>query len=214
MSEHFIYLVENKFNDKLYIGQTQNLRERKRRHLIGESGAKLLNRAVKKYGSSNFEFILLEKCEGQQEADSKEMYWIDKLYALSPVGYNLTKGGGGVSGYCFSETQKENLSAALRGKKRSKETKEKIRLSKTGHKNPMYGKKGELSPTFGRKHSLETKEKLSEIARGKFFGKDNPNYGKRDEGSIWFGRRHSEETKIKMKEARQLWWKNRKAESK
>ena len=51
-----------------------------------------------------------------------------------------------------------------------------------GEKNPMYGvrKCGELNHFFGRKHSEETKAKISANRKGKGarYGKDNPMYGK------------------------------------
>ena len=46
-------------------------------------------------------------------------------------------------------------------KKHSDETKLKISLSKIGSKNPMYGKKGVLSPRYGIYHTKESKEKIS-----------------------------------------------------
>ena len=36
-----------------------------------------------------------------------------------------------------------------------------------GENNPMYGLKGELHPRYGKKHSEETKKKISEMCRGK-----------------------------------------------
>lgn len=60
----------------------------------------------------------------------------------------------------------------------SKETRAKISLSLkgifAGSKNPMFGKRGELSPSFGRHHSEETKAKLREQK----LGNRNPMFGK------------------------------------
>ena len=49
----------------------------------------------------------------------------------------------------------------------SKETKEKIRQSKLGSKNPMYGKSGKDSPRYGIKHTDEIKQKLREAQLGR-----------------------------------------------
>ena len=209
MQTHYIYIVENKVNGKSYVGQTNNLSVRKKRHLSGSSCAKLLNRAVKKYGVDKFEFFVLESCNGQEASNLRERYWIKALVTLSPAGYNLSAGGGGISGYSFSPEQRQHVSEALKGLKSSEETCLKISRSKKGEKNPMYGLVGILSPTYGRKHSeetcelmresalgrvhsLKTKEKLSKLSKGK----NNP----------MFGRKHSEATHQKMREA----WQRRK----
>jgi group I intron endonuclease len=55
-----------------------------------------------------------------------------------------------------------------------------------GKLNPMYGKKGELSPRFGIEHTKEVKERISDAQRGE----KNPMYG----------RTHSEEAREKMSE--------------
>lgn len=47
------------------------------------------------------------------------------------------------------------------GIKESNETRLKKSLARQGDKNPSFGKRGPLSPLYGRKHSAETKEKQS-----------------------------------------------------
>ncbi|KKL92394.1 hypothetical protein LCGC14_1885140 [marine sediment metagenome] len=202
METHYVYIIENKVNGKSYVGQTKNLSERKRRHFSGSSCAKLLNSAVKKYGADKFYFSLIEKCLGQDEVNVREKYWIKYLRTLSPAGYNLSEGGGGISGYSFSSEQRQRLSIALKGIKRSEETCLKISLSKRGEKNPMHGCSGTSSPTYGHKHSektcykmresalgrnhsSQTKKKLSELSKGA----NNP----------MFDKKHSDETRRKMR---------------
>ena len=84
----------------------------------------------------------------------------------------------------FSEEHKEKISKALRGKPKSEEHKSKLR----GENNPMYGKlqsdetkkkickglkghtpwnKGKPGTFTGKKHSEETKRKISAIHKGK-----------------------------------------------
>lgn len=65
-----------------------------------------------------------------------------------------------------------------------------------GEKNPFYGKHhteetkqkmsenhydyyGENNPFYGKHHSEESKRKMSEAAKGKYAGENNPNYGKK-----------------------------------
>jgi len=71
----------------------------------------------------------------------------------------------------------------------SEETRLKRSISQLGEKNHMFGKKGNLSPSFGKsKHSHEQKEKWSKERKGTQVGENNPFYGKT----------HSEDTINKM----------------
>lgn len=47
-------------------------------------------------------------------------------------------------------------------------------FGRTGEKNPMFGKTGEKHPMYGKHHSEETRQKLSEINKGKYKGENNP----------------------------------------
>ena len=71
-----------------------------------------------------------------------------------------------------------------------KEKIKKIRRKLTEQEKKLLSKKfmGENNPFFGKKHSEETKEKMSENKKGKYEGELNPFYGKN----------HSEETKEKL----------------
>ena len=51
------------------------------------------------------------------------------------------------------------------GRKESAETRLKKSLARRGDKNPMYGKRGILSPHYGKKHSEESKDKTREKLR-------------------------------------------------
>jgi group I intron endonuclease len=209
MGKHYIYVVENTINNKYYIGQTKEPSIREKRHLRGDSCSKLLNRAVVKYGAEKFEFVLLEVCADQEVTDLREIYWIEQLGTLAPPGYNLSKGGGGISGYRFSLEQRLNLSRALKGLKRSEETRDKISRSKRGRKNPMYGRSGIDSPTFGRKHSEATREKLRQLSLGRRHSEETKEKLRVLSGGTnnpMFGKKHSEETRRKMRER----WKKRK----
>ena len=61
-----------------------------------------------------------------------------------------------------------------------------------GSSNPMYGKSGENSPTFGRKHTPEECSKISVKTKTRMIGKhrgvENPMYGRRGElAPTWKG---------------------------
>jgi len=59
------------------------------------------------------------------------------------------------------------------GVKENATTRSKKSKARIGSKNPMFGKKGELSPHFGKKHSDETKCKQSNSIRN--YAKNRPN---------------------------------------
>ncbi len=70
----------------------------------------------------------------------------------------------------MSEEAKKKMSLAKKGKPRkwkfSEKSLEKIRNSKLGNKNPMYGK---TSPNRGKKCSVEVRKKLSKQSKGKHY---------------------------------------------
>ena len=76
------------------------------------------------------------------------------------------------------------------------ESRKKMSERMRGNKNPMFGKQKELNPFYGKKHSQETKLKISNLTSGEnhiFYGKKRPehsaklsginhyNYGKKND---------------------------------
>lgn len=93
-----IYIITNKLNGKIYIGQSINIEERWKQHIykafneneIGYNSA--IHQAFRKYGVENFDFSVLEECD-QEELDDKEIQWIKDKNSMSPNGYNILAGG-------------------------------------------------------------------------------------------------------------------------
>lgn len=95
--KYLIYIIRNKINDKVYIGQTCNsIRERFLQHtkpsVVKKRGTYKLYNAISKYGKENFYYELLEENIDSDDADNKEIYYIDK-YDSYENGYNSTRGG-------------------------------------------------------------------------------------------------------------------------
>lgn len=65
----------------------------------------------------------------------------------------------------------------------------------SGEKHPLFGKFAEAHPRFGRPHSEEHKQRMSELMRGP----NNPRFGK---PGTRCGKSHTEEAKQKIKAAR------------
>lgn len=94
-----IYIIKNKINDKVYIGQTtMKIEERFYNHCKPsnqkkKSSYKLYN-AMRKYGSNNFYVELLEENIPLKDLDEKEILYIEKFNSFRN-GYNSTYGGDG-----------------------------------------------------------------------------------------------------------------------
>lgn len=91
-----IYIIKNKINNKVYIGQTiQTLLKRFNGHCCysktDRSCSMYIKRAIHKYKKENFTIELLEECELSLIND-REKYWIS-YYDSYNNGYNLTLGG-------------------------------------------------------------------------------------------------------------------------
>lgn len=88
-----IYKITNKINNHCYIGQSRQIEQRWKNHIVASNNQNdqryeyPLYRAFRKYGISNFDFSVLEECS-INDLDNKEIYWIS---CLNPE-YNQTVG--------------------------------------------------------------------------------------------------------------------------
>lgn len=145
----YIYLVKNKQEKVVYIGQqigTKPIKEYKGSGL-------LLNRAYVKYGDDYFKREIIEYCD-IDELNNKEKSYIKKYNTKFPHGYNLTDGGDGNKGYQYSNDQKQNISNAKMGQKYPKEHGEKIRQSKLGKKRDQ-NTINKIIQTKASKHNIQ-----------------------------------------------------------
>lgn len=88
-----IYVIKNRINNKMYVGQSVNAGYRFITHCKPSSndGHSLIARAIQKYGAHNFWYEILES--QIEDYNEKEKYWIDKLNTMAPNGYNVLEGG-------------------------------------------------------------------------------------------------------------------------
>jgi group I intron endonuclease len=86
-------MLSNRLNKKIYVGKTKRrLCNRMADHrYFAKKGHKCpISRAIAKYGWENFEILILDECETEEELNCKEVYWINKKRACDPkVGYNI-----------------------------------------------------------------------------------------------------------------------------
>lgn len=95
----YIYIITNKINDKVYIGQTsRTIETRWKEHLLSyqnESKKRYkLYAAMNKYGAESFSIEKIEECSADK-LDEREKYWIQKFDSYNN-GYNMTIGGEGI----------------------------------------------------------------------------------------------------------------------
>lgn len=138
-----IYLITNKLNGKIYVGQTKTgLRIRWRRHCseVRKGSSRPICKALRKYGPESFTIVEIATADTQQWADYLEGVWILLYNSRNrKVGYNIRPGGNTAA---MAEPTKELLSAAskkaweegrLKGYPHTQETKDRISaLQKAG----------------------------------------------------------------------------------
>lgn len=152
-----IYMIQNKVNNKIYIGQAVDIEDRWKAHRSGLRGGyhpnKHLQNSWKRDGEENFEFTILLECK-ESQLNTFEEYYIFELMTYDPrVGYNNSYGGN--SGRPTEEA-KRKMSESRKGKQLSEEHKRKLSEANKG----KYC--GEKNPNYGKQLSEETKRKISE----------------------------------------------------
>jgi group I intron endonuclease len=135
-----IYVIKNKANGKVYVGQSTQLNQRYSGHLRrikkGTHHNEILQKSFYKYGFDNFEFSILEEVLEETLLNEREKYWIDFYGGINNDNvYNL----------------KDPLLNEY-----SEYVRKKISQSNAGVNNPNYG----------NKWTDEMKEKVSKLKKG------------------------------------------------
>lgn len=182
---YFVYKITNLINNKIYIGKANNIKKRFNAHKTAArrqdpNDFSKIHRAMNKYGEDNFFIEELGEYSTETEALQAEINFIKNLNSQDDsVGYNITLGGEGASGFKHSDESKEKMSNSKKG----------LFL---GEQNPFYGKNhseetkkllsnlaservGELNPFFGKIHSEDSLNKIREnhYDKQKYFSKDD-----------------------------------------
>jgi group I intron endonuclease len=111
-----IYKLQNKTNNKVYIGQTtSNLKHRIGQHLTDKKVNTELSNDLKILGIENFNSeILIDGEFNSEELDLLEIIFINNFNSIIPNGYNSTTGG--KKNYNLSENVKVKISTTLKGR--------------------------------------------------------------------------------------------------
>lgn len=180
-----IYMIRCKPNGKVYVGQSTNIERRFKEHRKHLNGGYHTNKELQKDWNDYEE----DNFEFKVIQKCKEED-LDELEILHTEQLDSFKNG-------YNKTKGGNDFGAK------------------GEDNHMYGKCGELHPSYGTHLSEETKKKISEAKKGVYCGENHPMYGKhhteetkqklsdnhKGENNPNYGRCRMEETKKKISEA-------------
>ena len=183
-----IYKILNLINNKVYVGSAINLNSRKNQHFSDLRLNKHVNNHLQytynKHGECNLKFIIIEYLDNNEELIKREQYWMDSLQSYNDNhGYNICPIAGNCLGKKHSETTKDKLRISSMnnkhalGYKHTEEAKERMRSprkNKGGGRPKGFSQseevklklsillKGRISPMKGKKHTNDSKKKISE----------------------------------------------------
>lgn len=201
------YKIINKINGRKYFGSAKNFKKRWKNHEYllknNKHENKFLQRDFNLCGTDAFIFEVIEVIEGEKQLRlDAEQFLLNEYWDNKVMCYNLCKLAQSPQGRPFSHTPEETKrkrSEAMKGRKLSPETIEKIRILNTG-----------------KKRSEKTKQKISEAGKGRpawnkgktyeeMYGIEKAlilkkNHSKKLKGKqSWMkGRKHTKEAKLKQ----------------
>ena len=181
--KYIVYKTTNLITGQYYIGKHKQLVDTFDGY-FGSSPS--LNEDIKNHGIEYFVRETLYEFSNEEECYAQEILSVGNKWKTDNLCYNKQPGGKGFSsgwnhysaGVGFSTQHKKNLSKSR--KKRpsaTKETRKKMSISRSGSKRNAETKKkmsvaqtGERNPMFGKKHSDNIKNIISQSLKGKYVG--------------------------------------------
>lgn len=192
-----VYVIWCRCTNKFYVGVTrQKVAKRIRQH---KKGKQFVDKQIKAIGwEDNWDYWIVEEGVPSELISEREQFWIAFFGSVYPKGYNKTIGG--IKHFKHSEETCDQMGNSHRGKKRApftEEHKANISKSRTGEKNPNYGKPAH---NRGVPCAEDTKDKI----RKKLTGRKRPDQSERMKGenNPNFGKHLSAETKNKLRKSR------------
>ena len=167
---HYIYKI-NRDDGRYYIGMhsTDNLED-------GYFGSgKRITRSVKKYGIDRHSKEILEFCSSRQHLKEREKQLVTEDVRNDPLCMNIALGGGG--GFVNNAHKQRFINSprtsGLRGTIKASEISRKS--GETRRKNGTTSKGVDWT---GKKHTDQTKSKMSASMKGRYDKENNPQFGK------------------------------------
>lgn len=174
----YVYLTVDTIRNNVYVGQHKS--EMYDTNYFGSGN--IIRRILKKRPETLKNYVL-EWCEDKETLNNAEIEWIT-LFRIECNSLNIANGGQGGAIVEMTEERKDKI------RKRKIEWNKNHQgyyngennpmYGKTGKQNPMYGvhRYGEESPHYGKHHTDETKQKMSDVKKNMYSGEKNPFYGK------------------------------------
>jgi group I intron endonuclease len=179
----YIYMLIDKRNNKKYIGKHNGHKKD-----YWSSGL-VPNRIAKKYGREIFDRVILEDNIENDLLNEKEVFYIKQEDTFNN-GYNSTIGGDGGGHWIYQKSEEEiKLISEIKSKKLSGRTfsdETRVKMSESAKKKIFTDEHKKniglaVKKRGGKKHTDETKKKLSIIKTGikneqhsKFMSENNP----------------------------------------
>lgn len=153
-----VYETTNIVNGKKYVGMhaTNNIED----NYIGSG--RLLKAAIKKYGKESFKKEILHVFDNFEDMAEMEKMLCNEEVMNSTEYYNLKEGG---AGGVYSEEVKRKIAEKAKGRKMPKESIERGLVSRK--KNGNWYKSGEDHHMYGKSHSKEVLNRISENLKEK-----------------------------------------------
>lgn len=172
MTKTFLYCITNQVNGKQYIGITnKGIDRRFIQHLrCAQQGYDYpLYRSIRKHGAANFKIEELNSISDYKLAQRAEQKLIVSYGTLSPLGYNLSSGGRGCSGFKLSEESKLKISIARKKSWMDPEYRKNYKkgVTEAFEKTSRIWKEKWLDPEFRKKQAegvIKAKAKQSDSA--------------------------------------------------
>lgn len=154
-----VYLIRNRLDGKVYVGQSGNPSLRRTRHfyLARKGSPQYLYRAIRDHGEENFVFEIIEEC-ADDLINERERFWVSFYDSFNPKkGYNLTSGG---DHYEHSESTKQKIACSVR--KTMSEESRRIRSEANRGKIKSFEHRQKIAQSLkGIQRSDETRRKMS-----------------------------------------------------
>lgn len=163
-----LYVITNLSNGKMYIGKSENIFKRWRKH-VREDERFAIHAALTKYGLGSFDFKVLVVAQDNDYLRQLEIDAIRVFSTVAPTGYNLTLGGdGGKLILACAETKAKHSASVTSSKFREKISKtSKERWSDEGFRSKRISDLREMGST------KEFKESCSRASKSNW---SNPEY--------------------------------------
>lgn len=197
MTTGVYWFYQPKKDRVIYIGSSNNIEKRIKRHINGLKRGKHINPIFQntwnKHGQSEFEATLLEETDLVHLIE-REQFWMD---FFKPTCNIAIAADNPMRGRKFSEETRRKLSKVHLGKKHSEEARQKMSNAQRGKKLSKEHKQKLSEANLGQKRgpmSEEQKRKLSESHLGHKASEET----RKKMGKAQLGRKHSEETRQKL----------------